>query len=249
MQNLINLIKDIGRDVGQGKNIDAYVVTIAGLVLVVVEFLGDVPPEWQSTALLMGVTLLVFKSTRRDKEAPDLDGILLDRQSFGSFREFIRGGHELNIYSPSAVNALSSPAVIQREILDRGGKLRIILQDLSQQASIDILHQQLDEMGHHLLELDVERSMSVLRDLKRRDENVELRLLPYSPGFSLVVIDPDGKNGRAIVEFFGFTNEHITDRMHIEISRQQSQYWFEYWAAQFDTMWEAAREPAEEASS
>ena len=29
----------------------------------------------------------------------------------------------------------------------------------------------------------------------------------------------------------------------IEITRQQSQYWLEYWASQFETMWESAYAP------
>jgi hypothetical protein len=44
------------------------------------------------------------------------------------------------------------------------------------------------------------------------------------------------------VEFIGFRNDLITDRMHISISRDQSQYWFDHWTQQYQAMWEAGRE-------
>jgi hypothetical protein len=70
---------------------------------------------------------------------------------------------------------------------------------------------------------------------------VEYGVIPYSPGFSITVVDANGKNGRLVIEFYGYQNELINDRMHIVVTRQQSQYWFEYWAKQFDIMWESRR--------
>ena len=60
---------------------------------------------------------------------------------------------------------------------------------------------------------------------------------------SLTIVDPDGRDGRAIVEMIGFNRESINDRMHVEIRREQSNYWFEYWTQQFTQMWNMAREP------
>ena len=71
-----------------------------------------------------------------------------------------------------------------------------------------------------------------------------LRLLATNPGFSLVVLDPGGVGGRLIVEFHGFQDDSIGDRMHVEIQRSQSLHWFEYWVGRFEAIWSAAREPA-----
>ncbi len=68
---------------------------------------------------------------------------------------------------------------------------------------------------------------------------IDYRLLDYSPGFSIVVVDPDGKDGRLVIEFFGYHNDLINDRMHLQIERRSSQYWFEYWAKQYQMMWES----------
>ncbi len=128
------------------------------------------------------------------------------------------------------------------EILAKGGELRVVLQDPRETNSIAVLHNQLDQMSH-LLETDITRSVAILESLKTRGYKVDYRYLPYSPGFSLVILDPDGRNGRAVVEWFGFSNKLITDRMHVKIARAESNYWFEYWESQFLTMWEAGRAP------
>jgi hypothetical protein len=51
---------------------------------------------------------------------------------------------------------------------------------------------------------------------------LQYRLLPFSPGFSLIVVDSRRKSGRVIVELHGFRDESITDRMHAEVPRSLS---------------------------
>lgn len=73
----------------------------------------------------------------------------------------------------------------------------------------------------------------------------DYRLLDYNPGFSLVSIDPATRKGHVIVEFHGFHNEATSSRMHIEISRRQSDYWYTYWTNQFSRIWEASMPPVD----
>lgn len=238
---LVRLVRRIFADIFAGKNIDAYVVTVIAVFLAVAGVLDDaIPLDWKLTGILAGIALLVFNTTRPDKQVADLDAILLDRQSFGAFQEVIKNKRVLWIYGPSAINVLRDSAHIKREVLDRGGEVRIIIQDIHSEAGMHILSQQIDKT------MDLENSMRMSLDLVNRMKGwgkVELRLLPYSPGFSLIVVDPDARDGKAIVEFYGYRNELITERMHIDITRQQSQHWFEYWAHQFQTMWDDAKPP------
>jgi hypothetical protein len=240
---IIRTFRRIFADVLSGKNLDAYVVTAIAIFLAVAGIIGEaIPLDWKLSGILAGIALLVFNSTRPDKQSTDLDSVLLDRQSFGAFHDEIKGKRVLWIYGPSAVNVLRDTAHIKREILDRGGEVRIIIQDIESQAGMEILSEQIDKT------MDLGNSIRMSTDLVRNMKNwgkVELRVLPYSPGYSLVVLDPDSRDGKAIVEFFGFRNELITERMHIDITRQQSQHWFEYWAHQFQNMWDAAYPPGQ----
>jgi hypothetical protein len=132
---------------------------------------------------------------------------------------------------------------MKREVLDKGGNLRVLLQDPAEASGMDILNRQLDKV--FVLEDAIKTSLKTLETMTAwpTPGKVEYGVVPYSPGFSLVIVDPDGRDGRLVIEFYGYQNELIVDRMHIVITRQQSQYWFEYWAKQFALMWESRRTP------
>jgi hypothetical protein len=237
------LVSRIWTDIASGRHIEVYVVSAVAVAVGVLSVIGDIVPiNIQLAAILAALAVLVFKSSVPASAVVDLDAVLHDRQSYGPFRDFIRNGSVLWIYGPSAVNVLSDTADLEREVLAKGGEVRVLLQDPAETASLAILHRQLDTMNY-LLEDDINRSISILERLKAQGRPVDYRFLPYSPGFSLVIVDPDGRDGRAIVEFYGFSNELITDRMHLEIRREQSHHWLEYWAKQYEEMWNAAREP------
>jgi len=243
MQAITRFLKRVGSDIAAGKNLEGYAVSLLAFVLALMGILNDaIPIDWQIAVILAGVGLLVFKSTEPEKQTVDLDAVLLDRQSFSPFREFISDSKEIWVYGPSAVNVMRDASDIKRELLDRGGTLKVLLQDPASEAGMEILHRQLDKM--YDLEDGIKTSMKTLDNMAAFNTSgkVEYGLIPYSPGFSMVVVDANGRNGRLIIEFYGFQNELISDRMHIVISRQQSQYWFEYWSKQFEIMWDSRKQ-------
>lgn len=242
MQALTRFLKRVGSDIAAGKNLEGYAVSAIAFVLAIFGVLDDaISVDLKIAAILAAVGLLVFKSTTPEKQIVDLDAVLQDRQSYGSFRDFISGAQELWIYGPSAVNALRNAGEIKMEVLDRGGNLRVLLQNPDSAMGMDVLYKQLDKV--YDLGNDIKTSLGTLERMTnwKMSGKVEYGLLDYSPGFSLTVIDPDNKNGRLVIEFYGYQNELINERMHIVISRQQSQYWFEYWSKQFEIMWDSRK--------
>ena len=245
MRGIGRELRRVLNDILKFRNIEAYVIALVGVALVAMDVIGDVDARLQLTVITAALALLVFRSTRPAESQIDLDSVLKDRQSYGTFREFIQGGKVMWAYGPSLVNVLHNSSDIKREVLDKGGQVRILVQDPSNEASMNILREQLDQSNN--LDHDLKGSLFTLEKMMKWG-GVDYRLLSYSPGFSLTIIDPDGRDGRLVVEFFGFHNEFIRDRMHIVIERRQSQYWFEYWAKQFDVMWNAAREDTAQAT-
>lgn len=244
MLGITRTFKRIAQDILAGKNLETYAIALVAFGLAVAGLIEDsLSQDVKLAAILAGIGLLVFKTTAPEEGRVDLDKVLRDRQSFGSFRGFIHGGRVLWVYGASAVNVLRNAADIKQEILDKGGEVRILLQDPRQEASVDILRQQLDPI--HSLDDDLETALRTIRNMQswKVPGKIEYAFVPYSPGFSMTVVDPDGRDGRLIVEFYGFTNQLVTDRMHLEIHRATSNYWFEYWASQYIHMWEAARRP------
>lgn len=245
MRSLLRTVQRIARDISSGQHIEAYAIALVSFLLAALSLVQDIlPMEIQMAALLAAVALLVFKTTAPQQGKVDLDAVLRDRQSYGSFREFIAGGREVWIYGPSAVNALTHSSELEREVLKRGGRLRVLLQNPDALHGMEVLRRQLDQMGKPLLDQDIRRSLTVLSSIAAPyPQQVDYRVLDDSPGFSLIVVDPDGRDGRLIVEYFGYNNHAIVDRMHIQITRDESQHWFEYWARQFEMMWDDAKAP------
>lgn len=241
---MLRTIKRVWQDILHGKNIDAYVATVFALFAAMMSVLDEiVPTNLQMAALLTGLALLIFRLTDPDDETVDLDRVLLDRESYGSLREFVGEARDLRIYGASAVNVLRNTDII-RDVLNRpNGRVQVLLQDPQAAPVMDVLYQQLDK--DHDLRTDIDTSLSILENLQSREEGkrLEYGFVPYSPGFSCIVVNPDARDGRLVVEFYGYQNDSISSRMHIEVYRNQTIYWFEYWQSQFDLMWESRRQP------
>ncbi len=241
---MLRTLKTILDDIFAFRNIETYVTVFVALVVIVLSLIQDaVPLNIQMAVLLAAVALLVLKSVTQERRTIDLDDVLHDRKDFRPLREFIHGGHTLWVYGPSAVNVIRSADAIKSEILDRGGTMRVLMQNPKETASVAILQQQLDKI-HDLLG-DIQQVQDTLGRVTEVSKNgrIEYRLLPYSPGFSMIVVDPEGRDGRLIVEFYGYSNQQIQERMHIEIRRDSSQHWFEYWKNQYEVMWDNASAP------
>ena len=238
MTAILRTFRRIFTDLVNLRNVDAYVVSFVGVLLIVLDIVGTVELDTYLSVITAALVVMLFRTTTPPKREIDLDQVLHDRQSYTPLREFIQGGRVVWVYGPSAVNVLRESASFKREVLDRGGEVRVLLQDPAEVASMSVLRQQLDPNNN--LDHDIQGSLFTLEKMRAWGK-VEARLLPYNPGFSILIVDPDGKDGRLTVEFFGFHNSLIDERMHLLIERRSSQYWFEYWAQQYKIMWDAGK--------
>lgn len=250
-----DVLRRVGRDLKNRRNIDAYVVAALALVFAVLSLVGDSVadgPRW--AALLAGVGLLVYRVTIPDQSAGTADELLHDRASFDGvpFSSRLDGAREVWIFGPSAVNLLSPQhcAALRANVLARpDGVVRIIVLDPAQEAGVQLAVRQLDDAVDYPVQtlrpsLDATLHQLQLMSSWNVPGNLQYRLLDFNPGFSLVVVDPGARRGKVIVEFHAFHNEATTSRMHLELSRADSERWYAYWVDQFDHMWHAARSPA-----
>lgn len=228
----------IRSDVFAGRNLDAYVVVAIGIALVIIDVIGDVNTETQLTVIIAALVVLVLRATSPGAKRVELEDILKDRRGYGPFQEFLKGGSKLWVSAPSAINILRDPAPIKTEILDRGGEAIFLLQNPNEAVEIKRLQQQLDIAALELTD-DIRRAARILDTMKNKGK-VDYAFLGYNPGFSLIIVDPHKTSGRLIVEFFGFESEFIGNRMHIEITARESDYWFHYWVDQFTEMQKVA---------
>lgn len=248
MINRFNVLRRrVVNDLRNMRNIESYVVSIIALGLAIASFFSeDLPEHWITGAILAGISILVFHITVPQNSAVSLDDYLNDRSSLGQFQDTIKNAQKLWIYAPSAANILNQAHAdsIRASVLnDAEGEFRIIIQNPNKQSAVDILKRQLDDsvdfqMQH--MEQEIQRTIEQCRLIEKWKVagKFDYRFLDYGPGFSMVAIDPHKNSGKIIVEMHGFHNETTGSRMHITITKQESERWFTYWQHQFENMWD-----------
>jgi hypothetical protein len=249
---VVDLIRRIGRDLWQRRNIDAYVVAAVSVVFAALSVVGDLVSDdlrWAATLAALG--LLVYRLAD-PVEVVDVDRVLHSRVAFGevSFSSRIRKAEVVWIYGPSAVNLITSATdELRRTILARpDGLVRVAVLDPDETSAVAMAARQLDDT----IEFQVHELAEALQRSVRRLEliagwstpgRLEYRFAPFNPGFSLVAIDPYARDGVVIVEFHGVHNESDLNRMHIELRRRTSEHWYDYWLDQMEHLWAIARPP------
>lgn len=245
MANLKDAARQALEDVRHGRHREAYALFLVGVTLVVLGLAGvaDVPVLLSAT--LLALSFLVFHTAAEASDRrPPLDQVLRSRQDFGAFSKLLPGTRDLRIYGPTAVNVLVNSADIKRFVLGLGGTVRVIVQD-DDPAALAQTAIQLDD------NLDLRRALHsslAILDKLSSSPGFSYRKLPVNPGFSLIIVNATSPGGYVIFESHGFKDDNIADRMHIMIRRQESPYWFAYWVARFEAMWEIAT-PASEPPS
>ncbi|MCQ9181276.1 hypothetical protein KMT30_19950 [Streptomyces sp. IBSBF 2953] len=224
-------------DIRRGRRLDTYATFLIGLAVTGLGLSGVVDATVVGSTVLAGVSFLVLHTVPQ-QPLHDTESVLRDRSDYRTVAELLRHARDLRVYGPTALHVLVNSAEIRREILDRGGSCRVVVQ-APDPGQLRMTALQLDSSMD--LEVTLRQSLSVLRRLADRPGFAH-RLLPFNPGFSLLVVNADAPDGYVIVETHGFQDDSIADRMHIQIAKAESSRWFGYWTARFEALWEAAAE-------
>lgn len=243
-------LRRIGGNLKNHRYIDVYAVALASIVLAILSLVADIVPNnvrW--AALLAGVSIIVLRISISEPPT-SIDTLIGDRFAFDRepISDRLRTANEVWVFAPSAVNILS---VQNCELLRTGplsrssGAVRVVVLNHNAQAAISLAIQQLDHSLDYPIQdfpESLDTTMRLLRSIGawQTQGSFEYRLLSYSPGFSLVAINPGSRDGAIIVEFHGFHNESTSSRMHIEIGRRDSPRWYDYWIDQFSYIWASA---------
>jgi hypothetical protein len=247
-------LRRIARDLRNREYIDAYSIALFAFGLAILSLVPDlVPDPLKWAAVLGGVGLLVLRITIPDTRVGTADELLNDRFAFDKapFSDRIEGASEVWIFAPTGINLLSAHncELMRSKILAKpDGVLRIVILEPTNDQAVQLAVRQLDDSLDYPIQDFRESLATTDRQLRAmRSWNVrgsfDYKHLDYNPGFSIVAIDPTSRNGQVIVEFHGFHNEATSSRMHIELTRHQSERWYGYWTEQFQCIWGTATPP------
>jgi hypothetical protein len=82
----------------------------------------------------------------------------------------------------------------------------------------------------------IRTAIGLLKDIRGKRDNVEIKLTPISPPFSLVIIDPDKPSGVTQVELYG-RGIDTRDRPHFLLTKKMHPYWHKFFNDQFTALW------------
>ncbi|MBG0814054.1 hypothetical protein [Planomonospora sp. ID82291] len=241
--------RKVAGDIKARRNLDVYAVAAVTVLFAVLSTIGDILPDnlkW--TVVLAGIGLLVYRVAVPPEPAAKQDDLLGDRSAYEHVPLHVRfrQARDVRILAPSAVNLLSPQTceLLRSTVLSRAdGTVRVLVLDPAETAAVGIASAQLDDS----VDLPVQRlpdavrtTVGHLRAMGRWQVKGDFgaRLLPYSPGFSLIALDPDTAHGKVIVETHGFRNTSTASRMHLELTRENSPHWYAYWLQQFEHAWQ-----------
>jgi len=250
----LDALRRITRDLRRRQHVDAYVVAAVAVLLAALSLFGGLVDEdvrW--SVVLAALGLLVYRLTLPEP-AGDADALLLSRTAFEetTFASRLRTARNVWIFAPSAANLLTASTAdeLRRTVLARSdGAVRIAVLDPAATSAVDLAARQLDDAVDFPMQKLREALATTESRLAAMSEwevpgSLAVRYAAYSPGFSLVAVDPYEKHGVLIVEFHGFHNESTGSRMHLELHRRDTEHWYAYWTDQFETLWSASRAPA-----
>jgi hypothetical protein len=234
---LVSALRRIQHDLRNRRNLVEYISLVAAAALILLDIFTDViPTTTQLSLIIFLLGVLVFQTTVPKAEAADLDGVLKTRNEFGKYSEYIAGRKTVWILATSGINL--SFADLKQQVLDKGGSVRLLLLDPDELASIAYLSDQLEPTAN--LQGDLVAVIGRLR--KMNWPGLEYRLGRINPGFSMTILNAGQSDGLVTVEFYGYRSDLINNRMHIDIPRQSTQFWFDYWVRQYELMWNDAHE-------
>jgi hypothetical protein len=233
-------LRQFWEDIRNRRHLEAYALFVVALALTVLNITGIVSTRAVNSFILASLAFLIYASTRTSpKPEASPDAILLDRERFTPFGEFIADASEVCIYAPLANNSIPRFAGdIRDRVLTRGGRVRVVVLDPSHVGAIQ---DQVTTSGADAASA-LNTTLSVLSRMQSWGD-FEYRLLSANPGFTLLIADPRKQTGRLIVEFLGFKDSNVSNRMHIDIRRTESLHWFDYWVERYEAIWEHAHEP------
>ncbi|MFD8306716.1 hypothetical protein ACFV29_30880 [Streptomyces sp. NPDC059690] len=224
-------------DIRQGRHLEAYIVFAVGLVLFVLGLLNRVDGQVLLPFTVAALSLLVFRTAAPPDPAPaSPEEVLRTRQDLGPLRALLERADDLRVYGPTAINVLASAEDLRRLVLQRGGTARFVVLEPSPAALAQAAVQLDDNLD---LAPALQSSLGALRRLDRY-EGFGWRMLPFNPGFSVLIVNGDRADGTVVVEFHGFGDDTINTRMHLVLERRSSPHWYEYWLRRFEAVWAAA---------
>ncbi|MEV0620951.1 hypothetical protein AB0I81_47030 [Nonomuraea sp. NPDC050404] len=241
-------------DLGTGKNLEIYVTALIALVVGALGVFDIVNPKVVGAATLATLALVAVNALGPRHQVADLERQVGDLgrmvEAKLSAQNFLSEGskelttrvaraNDIRFVGITLNHTVRAYVDMLQQRLERGASVKVLLIDPTgtvpeEAAKRSLVPDQQDVFQHR-----VRSTFYILRDLRLKGR-LEVRLLPFVPAYLMVILDPADDDGLVHVELGihrspgpspGFT-----------LASHHDHAWVRYFMAEFDRLWEAARE-------
>lgn len=175
----------------------------------------------------------VIRNQKTKPSSVDLN----NRQGFSvPLEERIANAREVYLLGLNLVGLVSHFEGIISEKAGNGCKFRIITLDSDFFATPKL---PTSWYGSLRRKQDLEQSHRVWAHLLTKSTNIQVRMLPLPPPFSLLLIDPGKDHGEVQVEFYTY-QPSASSRPHFILKKPQHTEWYDYFRNEFELAWQQA---------
>ncbi|MGI5243283.1 hypothetical protein [Dactylosporangium sp. CA-139066] len=234
--------------------VEVYAFAASAFVLAAVSTVSDVLSDnlrWATA--LTGIGLLALHAARAQGAGPPTETVIGDRSRFRDhpLTGRLADAREIWIFGLTAGNVLNAETcrILRDGVLTRpDGRVRVAVLDPLAHNAVALADDRMRagvEFPFVGLTASLNRSTMTLYNITHWPLPGEFayRYFAHDTGFSLVVVNPQQRDGEVIVEFHGFKNRSTTTRMHLRFTATTDPHWYAYWLDQFEAIWQQSRCP------
>ncbi len=251
-------IEQIIADVQNGKYIDVYITIFICVLLTILDVLGKVQPDQLVGAILLTLGVLSYGHLELRKNTMKLNDALQKFRNSTGAEIYLKNRKSFNyhdMFEPSQHIFFLAPTLLildewadylQFEKMNKqNAVIQIILLDPNCSAvdsAAKCVKESLDTFRSRIIRsLDKVESMKPDESESQRG-SLEFRLMPATPNYTMILLDPEKPNGKIIVEFIGYHTERH-NRPHIELTQLHDGKWYDYYLQQYKQIWAASHLP------
>ncbi|MGW3344797.1 hypothetical protein ACWDA3_15900 [Nonomuraea rubra] len=241
-------------DLATGKNLEIYLTAAIALVVGVLGVFDLVDAKVVGAATLATLALVAVNALGPRHQVADLEKRVAELSRLleagmpggdflsGDTKEFdarISRSLDLRFAGVTLNRTMRSYVNDLHKALERGASVKVLLIDPAGPVPEEAARRSTIPDQPDVFEHRVRSTLYLLRDLPVR-ERLEVRLLPFVPAFMMFALDAGDEDGLVHVELGGHRSPGPTPGF--TLSNRRDHQWCRYFVAEFDRLWEVARE-------
>ncbi|WP_345700387.1 hypothetical protein [Kitasatospora terrestris] len=253
----MRFLRRLRADLSAGQNLEIYTTALLSLVLAVLGVLGTVGGEVLAAATLATLALLAGGTLGSRRQVAELiaevrargrgEAAVDDFLGRGRVRlpEQVREAQDIRIVGVTLSRTLRDLVDELQRRVAAGAVVKVALIDPAGSAPEEAARRSTipDRAGMYrnrlLASVDLLRELAEAPGARGR---VEVRFLDFVPAFGLVLLDPEGPEGRIHVDIYSHGSAS-GDAVFTVLPRRDGE-WFQHFRREFDSVWEHGRPAA-----